>query len=66
MFKCVQALIDAFKYEGIPQALPKQKAVIRSREGGLTGRQVAWCDEKLGNGVFAKAREQAEAARGKA
>ena len=62
--KLISDFIEGVRYEGVPQALPKQKTVIRSRSGGLTAGQIAWCDAKLGNGVFQDARTRAEASRG--
>lgn len=64
MFKCIAALIDAFKYEGVPQGLPKL-TVTKSptQRSHLTEKELGWCDRMLPG--FKKCREQAEAARGK-
>lgn len=61
--KLLSGVIDAIRYDGIPPKVSKMPHKTNSRPGGLTPKQLAWCDAKLGNGVFEKAREQAEAAR---
>lgn len=60
----LKAVLDEFRYAGVPAALPI-RPVRRSQaqRGELGPVALAWCDLKLG--VFKTCREQAEAARAK-
>lgn len=63
ILKHFRAVIDEFRYAGVPPALPiRPMKRSQAQRGELGPNALAWCDLKLG--VFKTCREQAENARG--
>lgn len=64
LYAHLKALLDEFRYAGVPPALPILPTKrSKAQRGELGPNAIAWCDQKLG--VFKTCREQAEAARAK-